>query len=127
MLPGSSIASALTALGEIEQEARALLEQVARGVHINPRRNPPLLIVGNPPLQLSRRGRDRIYSGDGPLRFEEQMSSEVHSLAYRHSEDDKLYKHEFEKPTEMWAVKRGDKKDILLTSFGAAPLWQDFK
>ena len=117
------------ALDTIEEEARGLMQQVVRGVHVNPHRNPPLLIV-NPPLSLgrSRRGSSVAHLGGlGGLGWVERMSEEVHDIRYTHAEDGKDYKHDFEAGVEMWAVTRQGKREIHLTQFSGRPLWADFK
>lgn len=48
-LPGTVHHALDKALDSIEEEARALMGQVAEGIHTNPRRNPVLVVYGNPP------------------------------------------------------------------------------
>lgn len=65
------------------------------------RRNPSLLIVGNPPETISR---------------------EVHYIGYRHAEDGLDYKHEFSPGVEMHAEKDG----ALTLLNPTREVWDDF-
>jgi len=64
--------------------------------------------------------------GHGPLKFLDLISDEAHAILYRHAEDGKPYRHDFERPTHLVAVERNGKKDVLITSADNAPIWQDF-
>jgi hypothetical protein len=55
------------------------------------------------------------------------MSTDVHSVAYRHAKDGKNYKHDFDRGTaHLIAVTRNGKKDLILTSMQGVPLWDEF-
>ncbi len=56
----------------------------------------------------------------------EKMSGDVHELRYVHADDGEPYRHEFNGDVEMWAIQRGDSRDILLTHKRGLPLWEDF-
>lgn len=100
--------------GALEQaiiELRELQERAAKGHH----RNPPM-----------RRGRRMT-----PTHYSSQkvgvMSNEVHAILYRHIEDGRQYRHNFENPTSMISLLRGDDtKDVLITSPDGFPIWQEF-
>ncbi len=82
---------------------KALGYQVSHGFH----RNPP---------------RGKFGAGEAM----KMMSDDVHELRYTHRDDSKPYKHDFGGDVEMWAVRRGDSRDILLTHKEGKPLWEDF-
>ena len=53
------------------------------------------------------------------------LSDDVHSVAYRHRKDGKLYKHDFEPDSaKVLAVERHGKRELLLSS--DVPLWDEF-
>lgn len=96
---------------------KRLRDQSASGMH----RNPPLIVFGNPPLKV----------GAHPVRFEGgkvvgQLSAEAHAILYRHIEDGKPYRHDFETPVDIFAIERAGHRDILLTSPDGEPIWGDF-
>lgn len=55
-----------------------------------------------------------------------QMSDNVHEVRYVHLDDGEAYRHEFNDDVEMWAIQRGDSRDVLLTHKQGKPLWEDF-
>jgi hypothetical protein len=85
------------------------------------KRNPPLILLSNPPMPYKG-----SRSGHGNLKFLDLISEECHAILYRHIEDGKPYRHDFERPTQLVAVERNGKKDVLITSEDNAPIWQDF-
>lgn len=100
-----------------------LMQEAALDIRAHGRRgrNPPLILLSNPPM---RYGGSR--GGHGPLKFLDLISDECHAILYRHIEDGKPYRHDFERPTQLVAVERNGKKDVLITSEDGAPIWQDF-
>lgn len=62
------------------------------------RRNPPLVVLGNPPM------------------------GEVIEIRYTHSDDGRRYKHTFGKGVQIFTNKDGS---VLLKSTTGAPLWKD--
>ena len=96
----------------------ALAGQAKRGVH----RNPPLVFNGNPPM--------RVQSGMGiqlaPLVDVGEISHEAHAILYRHLDDGKTYRHDFERPTWLLAVKRAGQHEVLIASPRGDPIWQEF-
>ena len=53
------------------------------------------------------------------------IGEDVHSVAYRHFKDRKLYKHDFkEGSAKVYAIERNGKRDLLIS--GDVPLWDDF-
>jgi len=61
----------------------------------------------------------------GPFRVVGVLSDDVHSVAYRHRKDGKLYKHDFEPDSaRVLAVERHGKRELLLSS--DVPLWDEF-
>lgn len=53
------------------------------------------------------------------------IGDDVHSVAYRHIKDGKLYKHDFKRGNaQVVAIERHGKKEILIT--GDVPLWDEF-
>jgi hypothetical protein len=115
---------AMKAVTGIEVETRELLAQ-AHGLAGMPRSNPPLVVFGNPPLQLRHREVGGLTSaGPGIVG---QIAEEVHQLKYQHVDDGKPYVHDFEAGVEMWALIRRGQKNILLTHAHGAPLWEDFE
>lgn len=99
-----------------------LKEQAAHGYHRNYHRNPLMQVLSNPPLGLARKYGDLR----GPIRVVGEISGEAHAILYRHAEDRKPYKHEFEHPTSLIAVERAGRKDVVITSPDGHPIWQDF-
>jgi len=85
-------------------------------------RNPTLAIFGNPPLRLGRKYRD-IH---GPVRLVGEISGEVDAILYRHANDGKHYRHDFEHSTSLLAIQRGEYRDVLITSPDGNAIWQDF-
>ncbi len=60
-----------------------------------------------------------------PFRVVGTMGEDVHSVAYRHAKDGKLYKHDFKRGSaQIIAVERHGKKELLIT--GDVPLWDEF-
>lgn len=79
---------------------KSLRNQVSRGYHANP--YTPFKIVG-------------------------VLGTDVHSIAYKHAEDGKLYQHDFQRRSaEVLAVERHGKRDLLITSPEGIPLWDEF-
>lgn len=97
------------------------LQAKMEGIASPRKKNPPLILLSNPPM---RYGGSR--GGHGPLKFLDLISDECHAILYRHIEDGKPYRHDFERPTQLVAVERNGKKDVLITSEDGAPIWQDF-
>lgn len=95
-----------------KQLVMRLYEQVRQGYH----RNPSLVIFGNPPGKTLR----------GPIEVCGPMSREAHAILYRHVEDNKAYRHDFENPTTLLAIERDGKREVLITSPDGEPIWQDF-
>lgn len=60
-----------------------------------------------------------------PFRIVGEIGKDVHSIAYQHKKDGKLYKHDFKKGSaQAIAVERHGKREILIT--GDVPLWDEF-
>lgn len=96
---------------------RRLRKQVGFGAH----KNPPLVVFGNPPMG--------VKPGPGFFRGGSvvgQMSREVHAVLYRHLEDGKPYRHDFEHPTSMYAIERAGQRDVLITSPDGYAIWNDY-
>ena len=92
-----------------------LSSQAEKGIHRNPHRRNPALVVYNPPdLQVRR---SRAATG----RIVGQIASNVHEIKYEHAEDGKLYVHPFAPGVRMFALAG---KEILLA--GDNPLWGEF-
>lgn len=105
---------------------RTLLNQVSRGYH----QNPGLVIYGNPPGRKLLRVEEPMGRGSFARREWEiagVISREVHAITYVHDTDGKPYKHDFENPTTLLAIRRGSKKDVLITSEDGFPIWQEFE
>lgn len=92
----------LNEVNDVVVGLRQLQKQVERGYHRNPKH--------------------KFLAGHAV----ERMSGNVHELRYTHDEDGDNYKHDFRGDVEMWAVRRGDRRDILLTHKRGQPLWEDF-
>jgi hypothetical protein len=86
-------------------------------------RSNPELVIFNPAMRPARgRGSRSLEHGAHGL-----LSEEAHELRYRHVEDGKLYRHPFETPVEVRAIRgSGGVHDILLTSPQGLNLWEDF-
>ncbi len=62
-----------------------------------------------------------------PFRVIGILGEDVHSVAYRHAEDGKLYKHDFKRGSaQVVAVERHGKRDLLITGVDGVPLWDEF-
>lgn len=86
-------------------ELRKLQQQVGAGYHRNP---PP--------------GKFQAGEAVGML------GRDVHEVRYTHADNGEAYKHKFESGTvEVWAIRRGQSRDLLLTSRDGLPLWRDFE
>lgn len=105
---------------EFERFHRRYMRQNPRRTY---RRNPGLVIYGNPPRQLEIAEKEIA----GPFSLGGVISKEVHLLAYKHAKDGQDYQHDFEDETWMAGVvsKRG-RRDVILFSPSGEPLWQDF-
>jgi len=105
-------------------DAKSYLNELQAKVHsqgVHRRRNPPLILLSNPPMRYKG-----SRSGHGSLKFLDLISDEAHAILYRHIEDGKPYRHDFERPTQLVAIERNGKKDVLITSEDDSPIWQDF-
>lgn len=77
---------------------KALRSQVSRGYHKNPYK---------------------------PFRVVDVIGEDVHSIAYRHAKDGKLYQHDFKRGSaQAIAVERHGNREILIA--GDVPLWDEF-
>lgn len=60
-----------------------------------------------------------------PFRVIGTIGKDVHSVAYQHAKDGKLYKHDFKRGSaQVIAVERHGKRELLIT--GDVPLWDEF-
>jgi hypothetical protein len=84
---------------------KALLRQVERGYHRNPKE------YGS-----------RVSAG----RIVGQIGDDVHEIRYRHVDDGEFYKHEFNGEAEVFAVERNGKRELLIAHRRGLPLWEDF-
>lgn len=103
------------------QEARELLESrdVKEAVLRIHRAQGRLRLLRN---QVSSGYHENPYT---PFRVIGEIGDDVHSVAYRHAKDGKLYKHDFEPGSaKVIAVERHGKRELLVT--GDVPLWDDF-
>lgn len=83
-------------------------------------------------LSLVQDLRDQVSAGYhrnpgvyGPFKLVGVIGKDVHSVAYQHAKDGKLYKHDFKRGSaQAIAVERHGKRDILIT--GDVPLWDEF-
>jgi len=97
-LDDGDVAQATGQIHRAQGMLRLLRIQVAGGYHANP--YDPFHVVG-------------------------VLSDDVHSVAYRHRKDGKLYKHDFEPDSaRVLAVERHGKRELLLSS--DVPLWDEF-
>ena len=95
----------VTACNQLVRLAEEMMAQLAAGLHVNPRRaNPPLLIL-NPP-----RGRS-------------DWSNAVEEIRYRHAHDGKYYKHPFEKGV---ALRGNPDGTATLYRPDGRPVWEQF-
>lgn len=99
------------AIAEAISELRELQERAAKGHH----RNPPM-----------RRGRRIVEHSNYSAQRVGLMSQEVHAVLYRHIEDGKQYRHDFEHETSLIALLHGEANDVLITSPDGFPIWQEF-
>lgn len=104
------IARAMTAIQNGDtSRALAILkrlhEQVEEGYHANP-------------------SSSRMYE---PFKIIGVIGTDVHHIAYKHVNDGKLYKHDFQRGSaEVIAVERHGKRELLVTSPDGVPLWEEF-
>lgn len=62
-----------------------------------------------------------------PFRVVGVLGKAVHTIAYKHAKDHKLYKHDFNgENAEVLAVERHGKRELLITSPDGLPLWDEF-
>ena len=61
-------------------------------------------------------------------KFVGQLSREVVDIAYRHADDGKMYRHEFDsKPgVSMFAIEGADGHAVLIVGSEGQSLWEDF-
>ncbi|MGH3589540.1 MAG: hypothetical protein ACRDRF_00685 [Pseudonocardiaceae bacterium] len=99
------VTAADTESAELLQEAVALVSRLRSQVKSGYHRNPANFLAGR---AVGKIGRD------------------VHDIRYIHASDGKPYEHEFNGDVEVYAVERGDKRDLLLTHKRGLPLWDNF-
>lgn len=110
---------AIEELDECRVMLGALRGQALQGIH----RNPPLIVLSNPPVRTHR----FIKGVEGhEVDVEGIISTEAHAILYRHFEDGKPYRHDFEHPTTLMAVDINDRKCVVIESPEGNPIWQDF-
>ena len=86
----------------------------------------PSLVVFNPPVGLVPFRVKRIL-GPGN-KFVGVVSVDVQDIGYRHVDDGKLYRHEFDEATDMFAVVGPDGGHcILLVGSKGQSLWEEFE
>jgi hypothetical protein len=61
-----------------------------------------------------------------PFKIVNVLGRSVHSIAYEHAKDGKLYKHDFGNNAEVLAIERHGKRELLITSPDGLPLWDEF-
>jgi len=90
---------------EIHRTAVNMLRQVQAGIHTNPsvRRNPPLMVVGNPPRS--------------------DWSEHVESIRYKHQHDGQWYQHDFDKGAALRANRDGS---VTIYRRDGRPVWEEF-
>lgn len=99
-------------------EGNALTAAIAHITHGEPRAALDILKA----LRTQVRGG---YHHNPPFRIVGVIGSDVHSVAYKHAKDGKLYRHDFKRGSaQAIAVERHGKRDILIT--GDVPLWDEF-
>ena len=103
--------------------AADMLDQVAQGVHTNPRfaKNPGLVIWPNPPG-----GARRNPLPATSVRAEEKLSPRVYEIGYKHEEDGQKYKHEFAPGVEMWLVMMGGRQAVVVFGTHGQDVFGDF-
>jgi hypothetical protein len=107
-------------IAQMASQLQQLGRQIKKGLHTNP----PLLLIGNPPLKLDRRI-PRGGAEDGrPLQFDGDIGRRVVELRYEHVENRKLYRHVFEYPAQLYAVTREGRRALFIGS--RHHLWNDF-
>lgn len=113
----------------IVAEAKAMHRQVSSGIHANPghRRNPPLMLYGNPPMRVRRRKSGGTLGG-GMVRLDYYgtLSEEVHAITYTHLDDGQDYKHDFDPGVELVAATLGGKRVAVVSRPDGKPVWEDF-
>lgn len=88
------------------------------------RRNPPLLVYGNPPAGFPVE-HFQTRGARFAVRVEGSISRRAVSIQYRHVKDGAYYEHEFGPGDAILAVELpGGKRGVLLVS--AHDLWADF-
>lgn len=87
------------------------------------KRNPPLILLSNPPVRMHRFAKG--VAGH-EVDVEGIISTEAHAILYRHFEDGKPYRHDFERPTTLIAADINGRKCVVIESPDGNPIWQDF-
>lgn len=95
---------------------RTLREQVSQGYH----RNGALMIYGNPPR------RKRLVLDGEPFTADGEISREAHAILYRHIDDGKPYKHDFETPVSLVAGEIAGQRVVVIVSPDGKPVWGNF-
>lgn len=96
--------------------AADMLDQVAQGIHTNPRRvrsNPPLVLWANPGAQVR-------------LQIDEPLSDRAYEVGYRHLEDGKDYKHKFAEGVSIFSAFMDQQKVLLIFRPDGRAVWKDF-
>lgn len=103
-------------LERLKRLADMMARQLERGVH----KNPPLVLVTNPPS-------DRHKFVGMRITLVGQLSQDVHSVAYTHIDDGVDYRHDFERRTDLLAgeTPSGQRVLVLLNPDGMA-VWDRF-
>lgn len=94
--------------------------------------NPSLVIFGNPPMRARLYGAGRRMVKRWVVKPFGVVSSNVYEVAYRHAEDGKDYKHDFETPVGLIAATLENvhgtesARIVVLRSIDDLDLWQEF-
>jgi len=106
--------------------AADMLDQVAVGVHTNPRRrtarqNPALAIWGNPGRTV-------------PVQMDQELSERALRIYYKHVDDGEEYEHPFSRGVTVYTVLIGDRattrhqvRGVLLYRPDGRNLWDDYE
>jgi hypothetical protein len=97
---------------DVQSRLRGLQNQALRGVHRNP-----------PALAISRQETRRKHYQSQVVGV---LSRDAHAVLYKHIEDGRRYRHDFEHRTSLLTLFDGQKNDVLITSPDGFPIWQDF-
>lgn len=137
---------------QLYELAAKMLTQLSSGVHENPRRRAardvtpakdaqPIIKYSAQVMRYTQQGlslreaeeraaallpKGHPWRANPPLEKVRRLSPRVVQMRYgKHYETGHQYQHDFGPGVEAWVIRRGGRRDVLLTHRNGKPLWED--